>query len=50
MLGGTSLAARLTELRSQLDLGTTPQRNALLSQVEVAATAFRRELQTSHHL
>ena len=41
MLGGTSLAARLTELRSQLDLGTTPQRNALLSLVEAAATSFR---------
>ena len=48
MLGGTSLAARLTELRSQLDLGTTPQRNALLSLVEVAATSFRRDLQASH--
>ena len=45
MLGGTSLAARLTELRSQLDLGPTPQRNALLSLVEIAATTFRQDLQ-----
>lgn len=48
MLGGTSLADRLTELRSQLDLGTTPQRNALMSLVEVAAASFRQDLQTSH--
>lgn len=50
MLGGTALAARLTELRSQLDLGTTPQRNALLSLVEVAATTFRQDLQSSHRV
>jgi hypothetical protein len=49
MLGGTSLAARLTELRSQLDLGTGPQRNALLSLVEEAATMFRQDLQATHH-
>jgi hypothetical protein len=48
MLGGTSLAARLTELRSQLDLGPTPQRYALLSLVEAAATVFRHDLQASH--
>ena len=48
MLGGTALAARLTELRSQLDLGTTPQRNALLALVEVAAASFRLDLQASH--
>ena len=48
MLGGTALAARLTELRSQLDLGTTPQRNALLALVEVAATVFRHDLQSAH--
>ena len=47
MLGGTSLAARLTELRSQLDLGTTSERSALLSLVVVAATAFRQDLQAS---
>ncbi|HEY5981216.1 MAG TPA: hypothetical protein VIT41_16450 [Microlunatus sp.] len=47
MLGGTSLAARLTELRSQLDLGPTPQRNALLSLVEGAATVFRHDLQSA---
>jgi hypothetical protein len=45
MLGGTALATRLTELRSHLDLGPTPQRNALLSLVEVAASVFRRDLQ-----
>ena len=50
MLGGTALAARLTELRSQLDLGTTPQRNALLALVEVAATIFRQDLQASHRV
>ena len=47
MLGGTSLAARLTELRSQLDLGSTSERSALLSLVVVAATAFRQDLQAS---
>ena len=50
MLGGTSLAARLTELRSQLDLGPTPQRNALLSLVEIAATTFRQDLQAQDRL
>ena len=48
MLGGTSLAARLTELRSQLDLGAAPQRSALFSLVEVAATVFRHDLRSSH--
>jgi hypothetical protein len=47
MLGGGPLAARLAELRAQLDLGTAPQRNALLALVETAATAFRRELQAA---
>ena len=47
MLGGTSLAARLTELRSQLDLGSTSERSALLSLVVEAATAFRQDLQAS---
>lgn len=45
MLGGGPLAARLAELRAQLDLGTAPQRNALMALVETAATAFRRDLQ-----
>lgn len=45
MLGGTALTARLAELRAQLDLGPTPQRNALLSLVEVAASSFRGDLQ-----
>ncbi|GAA3694229.1 hypothetical protein GCM10022204_07530 [Microlunatus aurantiacus] len=50
MLGATVLAGRLTELRSQLDhLGPTPQRNALLALVEVAAEAFRRRLQSAAH-
>lgn len=46
MIGGTALAARLTELRSHLDLGSTPQRNALLSLVEVAASVFRHDLRS----
>ena len=49
MLGADVLAARLNELRSQLTLGPTPQRNALLALVEVAAAAFRRELESAGH-
>jgi hypothetical protein len=45
MLDAGPLAERLGELRSHLDLGPTPQRNALMSLVEVAAAAFRRDLQ-----
>ena len=45
MLGGGPLAARLSELRSQLDLGSTPQRNALLVLAESAASRFRSELE-----
>lgn len=47
MLGGTPLATRLTELRSHLDLGPTPQRNALLVLAEVAATSFREQLESA---
>ena len=47
MLGGGPLAARLAELRSHLDLGPTPQRNALLSLVESAASVFRSELESA---
>lgn len=43
MLGGRLLAARLRELRSQIESSAT-QRNALLSLVEVAAAAFRQQL------
>jgi hypothetical protein len=49
MLGADVLAGRLTELRSQLALGPTPQRNALLALVEVAAAAFRHELESAPH-
>lgn len=45
MLGGRPLADRLSELRTHLELGPTPQRNALLALVEVSAAAFRRELE-----
>lgn len=45
MLGGRPLADRLSELRAHVDLGPTPQRNALLALVEVAASAFRRQLE-----
>ncbi len=49
MLGADVLAGRLNELRSQLTLGPTPQRNALLALVEVAAAAFRHELESAGH-
>ena len=49
MLGADVLAGRLNELRSQLSLGPTPQRNALLALVEVAAAAFRHELESAGH-
>jgi hypothetical protein len=45
MLGGGSLAACLGELRARLDLGPTPQRNALVALVEAAASVFRGDLQ-----
>ena len=45
MLGGGPLPARLAELRAHLDLGSAPQRTALMALVESAATTFRRELQ-----
>ncbi len=45
MLGATVLADRLTELRAQLTHGPTPQRNALMALVEVAAEGFRHHLQ-----
>lgn len=48
MLGATALATRLTELRSELKLGPTPQRYALLSLVDMAAADFRRELESDH--
>lgn len=44
MLGGTALTARLAELRAHLDLGSTPQRLALVSSVEATAARFRHEL------
>lgn len=47
MLGGGPLAGRLAELRSHLDLRPTPQRNALLSLVESAASVFRSELDSA---
>jgi hypothetical protein len=47
MLGGGPLAGRLAELRSHLDLGPTPQRNALLALVESAASVFRSELESA---
>lgn len=46
MLGATELAGRLTELRSQLMTGPTPQLNALLALVEAAAESFRHQLQS----
>ena len=46
MLGATELAGRLTELRSQLMTGPTPQLNALLALVEAAAESFRHHLQS----
>lgn len=48
MLGSTALAARLAQLRSQLDLGSPQQRNALFSLVEIAAGEVRRDLPTEH--
>lgn len=47
MLGGCLLAARLRELRSQLDLASTTQRHALMALVQVAAAAFRNELRNA---
>jgi hypothetical protein len=47
MLGAGQLAGRLSELRSRLDLGPTPQRNALLEMVESAASVFRSELESA---
>lgn len=44
MLGGVALSSRLRELRAHLDLGPTPQRNALLELAEVAASDFRHDL------
>lgn len=49
MLGGRSLAARLGELRANLDLGPTSQCDAMMSQVEVAASVFRRDLLAAGH-
>lgn len=48
MVGGTALAARLGELRSQLDLGPAPQRNALLALVEANATQLQQDLRVAH--
>jgi len=47
MLGGDTLAARLGELRHQLDLGSGPQRVALMALVEAAAVSFRHDLEAA---
>lgn len=47
MLGGDTLAARLGELRRQLDLGPTAQRTALMTLVEAAAVTFRHDLEAA---
>ena len=46
-LAEPATAGRLAELRSHLDLRPTPQRNALLSLVESAASVFRSELDSA---